>query len=79
MNAIKIESANSNWVFEVKFDSGAQNCWSVVFPHPVEAHHLTLRSTDETEILADGSLIVTSGSLERLMANIGDHIVRTQF
>lgn len=66
-------------VFTIKFDSGADNCWSCLFPHVWAG---TLESArkfhDQIETWADGSLTFYCGSLNRLMDLIVNYISESE-
>lgn len=62
-------------IFTIKFDSGADNCWSCLFPHTwLDQLTRATKHHDEIETWADGSMTFYCGSLNRLMELITNYI-----
>lgn len=79
MTAVTIRSAQSNWPFDIKHDKGADLCWSVNLPGETRSIRDIVRFTDVVETLADSSIVVYSGSLERLMSIVANFILETEY
>lgn len=62
-------------IFTIKYDSGADNCWSCLFSHVWDGKlQSAMKFHDEIETWADGSLTFYCGSLNRIMDLITNYI-----